>query len=517
MAKFSILSSCICRDAFGYQINSCHEVEKFSQSSSPLTWFYLNDEPKKKLELQELGFVDKLSNFQKRCVINDFNKSVLDYYDIKSDFFITDLVSLACTGLGKVIYDDKSEHYFSYSNWFNIAYQQGLKQKIEGVVSKVNSLSMLNESIIQDIISKYISWIKGLGYKDEEIILVANKKVSTYTDGELFYLFPENALRDKENQILDKLYDEFKKQLPKCNVIKMPVDVYADTRHVWGLTDLHFCKEYYDYLYMCLDLIATRENCQEKINDLRDWYSAKFQREKETHIKNSVKCISSNSLMESRLHCITRNRVVKAQSCYYRDANMSQLLGKCDMSYAAKELDRNVSEIVLAGDRYYVSNDDCQYGVIGDGKWIDKDWKTVNSSTMIITKEDSIIISHSGIKSLAQTQIIHTISDPKKYVGKVITVSVYARAIQKNNLGLGGTLAIINASDYNKGNFYKKIDFTNQKWKRIVLSTRLPEAKEFSGLTICLRALAGTGLNPKHAVVEFSELKIEEGSLCTGV
>lgn len=112
-------------------------------------------------------------------------------------------------------------------------------------------------------------------------------------------------------------------------------------------------------------------------------------------------------------------------------------------------------------------------------------------------------------------QIIQTLDESIDLSGKVVTLSVYARVLEYNNNRTGGTVGIINGTDYENGVFYAKTDFINKEWKRINLSVRLPQKEDYKGLTICLRAIAGTGDMPAHASVEFSEPKLELGSFST--
>lgn len=65
MSKFNILSSCICRDAFGFQEKCEHEVITFLQSSSPVTWFKYNKKPKNLITMDMMNEVRTLYNFQK--------------------------------------------------------------------------------------------------------------------------------------------------------------------------------------------------------------------------------------------------------------------------------------------------------------------------------------------------------------------------------------------------------------------------------------------------------------------
>lgn len=44
---------------------------------------------------------------------------------------------------------------------------------------------------------------------------------------------------------------------------------------------------------------------------------------------------------------------------------------------------------------------------------------------------------------------------------------------------------------------------------------RLPKEDVFKGITVCLRAITGNSICDEHAIVEFSDPKMEMGSFCT--
>ena len=94
MATFNILSSCICRDAFGFQQERKHDIITFLQATSALTWFRFNKKPLNPMTLNMLE-ESGLSNFQKKCIIKDYNKEVLASYDKETDYFVMDLTDLA--------------------------------------------------------------------------------------------------------------------------------------------------------------------------------------------------------------------------------------------------------------------------------------------------------------------------------------------------------------------------------------------------------------------------------------
>ncbi len=510
MATYNILSSCICRDGFGFREDNRHQILTFLQSTSPITWFELNNKPKYPITMDYFSNIE-IKNFRKKCIINDYNKTVLNAYIDKSDFFITDLVSFAVANLAREIRNNEEIHYFTYSKWFREAYEKGLKEYLPYKIEIVNRFDLIDEALIENTIDNYVKWIISKGYKQNQVILVENKKVLSYSDGELLYYFENQESRNKINEVLDKIYDCFEKKMPECYVVKMPFGVYSDVHHKWGLTDLHFCKEYYDYLYECFDLVSEKKNCQNEIDKLREKYSTILSIQKDKFMQNNWNYmdIKEKQLLVGIIKSELSERIAKKGAKCFDVKTKSITEYRLEKYYVVSQYDKNYSIVTLKGNKYLVSNDECVKGFCGKDKIINENWKTINASTLAILKEDSIVIGHSGIKSQAQMQIIRTIISEENLYGKIVNFSVWARVLQCNDEGKGGTIGIINAEDYNKGKFFAKLDFNNREWEKLTISVKLPKKQNFKGLTICLRALANRNEEAlEYAMVEFGELEL---------
>ena len=109
MATYNILGSCICRDLFGFQENNKHEVLTFLQATTALTWFCYDDKPSRIMGLDFYNDVEGLSNFQKRCLVHDYNKTVLEQFTKKADYFITDMTEFASMNIARET--DKENHH----------------------------------------------------------------------------------------------------------------------------------------------------------------------------------------------------------------------------------------------------------------------------------------------------------------------------------------------------------------------------------------------------------------------
>lgn len=156
-----------------------------------------------------------------------------------------------------------------------------------------------------------------------------NKKVESYSDGELLYYFEKDMNRVRINNILDSVYEAFERELPDCYIIQMPIGVYADVHHKWGLIDLHYCREYYEYLYKCFDMIASKDNCQQDIYKLRDNYSEILQENRDIFIHNCFSYITGKQFLKGELcYKSSDNRLVVKGANFYADCSTENLLGK---------------------------------------------------------------------------------------------------------------------------------------------------------------------------------------------
>ena len=505
MASFNIYGCCICRDLFGFAPYNTHEVIHFMQSSSPITNFVYPDKPSTPMTEEDLKDVPS-PNFRKRCIMNDYNKTLLDCFVEKSDFFITDLIDIVNTNLAKETDSEGNEHYFTHSKWFRDAYASGLKNFFENkTVTPLHRLRIIEEVGLEIVIERYIHWLTvEKQYNENQVILIENRRTPFYFDGKEMRLF-EPFLRDKSNKLLEKACRIFKEKCPGCHVIKMPNSVYSVMNHPWGLTDLHFCYEYYEYLYKCIDLIASNQDCKNELDDLFYDYSNLM-------IRKSIKEDAGSNLLKGSFSFDCSNCfIAKKGSVIYADSNGTKTDKKLNNYTLVNDYEFPYSKI-FGG---YVDVDACAKGAYGDAQIFGEYWKTVNITTCAVEKNNSIVLCHNGSPSKAHMNIIQTIEDSDDLYDKTVTLSVWARVLEHGEDKRGGVVAFINGNSYNKGKFYAAKEFNNKKWQQIVLTATLPDKENFNGLTICLRANAGAGEKPINAIVEFSRPKLEIGSVPT--
>ena len=510
MATFNIYGCCVCRDLFTFAENNPHEVIHFLQGSSPMVNFYFNDKPKNILSMENFENIN-MPNFKKKCIINDYNKTLVDYYEKPSDYMIIDFADWANTNLYKQTYEDGSIHYFSCSAWFNSAYKAGLKSFFSG--SKIEAISrfkIFREIDANIIIDGLLDWLKNdLHYREDQIIMIENLRLDHYEIDKQLYTFPKGA-REKVNNRLVEFYKLFKEKCPGCHSIKMPFGVYGDGRHPRLIHELHFCKEYYQYMYKCVNLIVDNsKTADERIAQLKEEYSVWLCKKLSKLITNSIVC---KQYLNDDLSAPKDSYIVEKNTEYYRDIECQNPLGMLECSSEVINFDFPYSKI-KAG---YVKSSDCVKGLMGKDKVFNEDWKLANDSTSVVFNDHSITIKHSGNSLNEQMDVIQTVKNADELMGVPITFSVWARVLQKNNLkNAGGTIAFINGNSYNQGKLYAKKDFDNTAWQIIFLTLNFVNKQDFAGLTVCLRANAGTGDEPQHAIVEFAKPKLEIGVMPT--
>ena len=300
MAKFDLYGMCILRDVFEFVPYNEHEVQHFLQWSSPVINFIYNEKPNRVMELSHFGHEREKENFMERCVMRDYNRTVLDYYEPKADYFMLDLVMLVHTSLCKELLSNGSENIFTYSCALLQLLDNGLRDHFfaNSSFSYIRPLEALESVGYEKVIDEFVRWLIDVkGYREDQIIMVESEMVYHYTDGNS--LFELKYDYNKENEKLRECYKYFKKKCPGCHSIKMPYNVYSDLYHYWGVSDLHYSIEYYQYLYSCIDAIVKKENIIDNLNMLHEKYSRYFSRKIIELMKNSFQYVSGENLIYS--------------------------------------------------------------------------------------------------------------------------------------------------------------------------------------------------------------------------
>lgn len=202
---------------------------------------------------------DWKSNFTKRCIVTDYNRDVLNYYEKESDYFLMDFSEMVKYGLVKHYQKDGTLHYFTSSG--SIAYKNASGNNflscLDGEKEFLSPSLYLSKEKIHSFMLSLHNWLINIKkYTESRIICVEIFNALSYYSNEMIFPIPNQDKCLAENALLRAIYDEFRIVFPNSNMIKMPSTVVAIQPHKWGLHPLHFCPEAYDYIYECVDLIT---------------------------------------------------------------------------------------------------------------------------------------------------------------------------------------------------------------------------------------------------------------------
>jgi len=230
MIKFNLLGSCVTRDAFSsqgnYKINNYFARTSFiSLMSNPI-----------KVSMEEILLN---SNFQKKSVFQDLNKTILtEIIEDSSDFLIIDLI------------DER----------FNLT---KIDDSIITMSNELKGSSLLNNFYHEEInrfdTNVFELWKKSVDrffdqiykkYEPTQVILHKTLWREKYYDknGEKKDFAPSmiNGIR-KQNSLLNSYYEYIETFLPKMNIIDMTdKNLLSSENHIWGLSPYHFEDKYYD-------------------------------------------------------------------------------------------------------------------------------------------------------------------------------------------------------------------------------------------------------------------------------
>ena len=524
MATFNITGMCIGRDVFSLVPSGKNTVQRFLQWTHPIVDFIYDSKPDRLISEEDLNSTPELvamPNFKKKCIINDYNRTVLDYFRTPADFFLLDLVPMAHTYLMKEQRPDGGEHYFTYSGAMMEALRAGLKERFfaDRELKVIPPLKALEAVDYHTVLDAFLRWLlEEQHYRPDQIIIMESRSVQYYTDGRA--LFELNVDIQKQNQILREMYAYFEEHCPGCHVIKMPCNVYADRNHVWGLTDLHYCIEFYEYASACLQAITDDpKHYAPKVDRLYEDCTRALMENVAFFMKNSFQYVCGKQWLQMGgfLRASPGDALIAPKGTpYFRQINGGEPLGVLTETLPALPYGRKNAKVTVSGNTCYVNLEQCHTGYTGTEQRFGGGWYTMNPATEVRLTDNSAIVCHNGKNSGSQVQILQIVENNQKLAGQPVVFSVYARVLKKNSQGQGGSIALINDNGYNKGIFIVQRSFQNEEWKRIFCSFHLPDGKDFKGLTVCLRALTF----PKEqnaAVVEFRSPKLEPGCFPTAL
>ena len=257
--RISVIGSCSCRDLFeGADEFTFHTDIRFvsvisMMSNSISTKISIDDLSKK------AGIFN--GNWYKKNLVNDFNKSVFkSLAERHGDYLVIDLAESRLP-LVDFEFEDGQKLTLTYSTCFKNHYLANLQNsKLKGTKMSFRNPINIPDEQWKDSVKRMVVEIKKL-FDEDKIILIENMPTNYYVDN-AGGLRPYVTNFHRSNidiceLLLPKLYQMFKKECPKCKVIKMPKNTLGLQRHKWGNHPFHFTNSYYAYLLESVRLITS--------------------------------------------------------------------------------------------------------------------------------------------------------------------------------------------------------------------------------------------------------------------
>lgn len=206
------------------------------------------------------------SAFQRKMIIHDFHKDAFEIFTTKqSDYLLIDFIDERFP-LAKV-----GHSYVTYSNELMVSGYLGVPKLIEWhkavrFASRRDKACPDKWKIGKINIDKYVTNFcdKLLKiYRPDQIIVHEVYLSDTYISEEgVLCTFPKNHLKNNKlmNEKYEYLYHKFKEYIPNAHVINLSGDYVADEKHKWGLSPMHFQKEYYEKVLSEIYEIMERKN-----------------------------------------------------------------------------------------------------------------------------------------------------------------------------------------------------------------------------------------------------------------
>ncbi|MDQ0974579.1 hypothetical protein QFZ31_004457 [Neobacillus niacini] len=230
MVKLNLLGSCVTRDAFSNQ-NDFTIKNYFARTS----FISIVSEPVK-VEMEDINLS---SNFQKKSVHQDANKSILTgLLDEPSDYLIIDLI----------------DERFNLAKIGNSIITMSNELKGSNLLEKFPNIEINRfDNGVFDLWKKSVDEFFNAVFKvygHNQVILHKTFWREKYLDkaGEVqeFSSVMANGIR-KQNNLLNSYYEYMETFISKMNVIDMTdSNIYSNENHIWGLSPYHFEDKYYE-------------------------------------------------------------------------------------------------------------------------------------------------------------------------------------------------------------------------------------------------------------------------------
>ncbi len=275
----SLFGSCILRDTLFFHSDENYTVDRFVQTLNPVsavqTEKVFGNADVSESQAFKTGSMSRKANFVRRNFLLDANKQVFDYlFGCKSDYLFMDV---ACSRMPVIHFKrNGKERFLTYPPQYiptvnelvNEGYIPGDKLKL---IKSDEELFPLVEKYLPVYTEKILEH-----YPVEKIVLLEIYPVRFYLNNNDISLFGDDRYRLFKCRI-SFCFEMTRKLLDGCHVIEFPDYVICDKRHKWGLDNMHYSAEFYDYVFAALNIIMRGNNDriteERKLRKLKDEYS----------------------------------------------------------------------------------------------------------------------------------------------------------------------------------------------------------------------------------------------------
>lgn len=241
--SFNIFGACVSRDMFPKDTE--YEIRQYVSFSSPMSVYKIKGG--RTLTEEDVADLSWGSDFSKRCLLFDNNKTGLDYlFQRPSDYLILDFADIR---LPLICYG--KNNYITQTNL--ILKNQEHFDRLFGDYKKIPFVKKEDALECVEWFGRQMLKV----YEPERIILHKYYMVENYitkTGALSEYSYIKHIRR--VNDTLESMYSRFEEMCShKCHIIEMPGGFFADENHRWGNYPMHYIKDYYSFAYEALDHI----------------------------------------------------------------------------------------------------------------------------------------------------------------------------------------------------------------------------------------------------------------------
>ncbi|PHV70167.1 hypothetical protein CS063_11865 [Sporanaerobium hydrogeniformans] len=248
--SISIFGSCVTRDVLEYDRRKRLKLQTYIARQSIVSAV----EKSVDINMDDI-FLN--SKFQKQCVYNDFKKNAFEFFNKDgSKYLIIDLIDERF----KLVKCKKENSLVTYSTYLQESNHIKNPIFVEKKKSIFNGKKYYVDGMpLENYLGKFCSKIKAIYFEDHIIIhkckmaqFYIDKEGNTKKFDESYLIYNKNI-----NELLEYMYSYLECNLPQAMVINISDEYLADEQHKWGLSPMHYQKEYYISVFSKIEKYVT--------------------------------------------------------------------------------------------------------------------------------------------------------------------------------------------------------------------------------------------------------------------